>query len=271
LLGAELRSPTCRIWLVGGTQESAELAGFLIDDRLPCLVTVTTESARSLYPAAPTLEVWVGRLTADRIKMFLQEHFVGCILDASHPFAVDVSKLAIAAAQQLQIPYLRYERERWQAEGKGEPSGSFESFGAVLSGDILTGERVLLTVGYRALEQFQPWHDHATLFARILPSAIALEAAFAAGFTPDRLIAFRPPISAELELALWQQWQITLVVTKASGIAGGEAVKRQVAAALGVTLITIDRPAIEYPQQTSDLAIAAHFCRQSVNPQLNLL
>ena len=36
----------------------------------------------------------------------------------------------------------------------------------------------------------------------------------------DRIIAIRPPISRELEQALWQQWRISLVVTKASGQSG---------------------------------------------------
>jgi precorrin-6A/cobalt-precorrin-6A reductase len=81
----------------------------------------------------------------------------------------------------------------------------------------LQGQRVLLTIGYTPLHRFQSWHDRATLFARILPSAIALEAAFKAGFTPHNIICLRPPISADLEKALWRQWQISLVVTKASG------------------------------------------------------
>jgi precorrin-6A/cobalt-precorrin-6A reductase len=84
------------------------------------------------------------------------------------------------------------------------------------------GERTLLTLGYRQLRPFAPWQSQACLFARILPSLPALDGALAAGFTPERLIALRPPISAELETALWQQWQITQVITKASGPAGGE-------------------------------------------------
>jgi precorrin-6A/cobalt-precorrin-6A reductase len=81
----------------------------------------------------------------------------------------------------------------------------------------------------------------------------ALNAALAAGFTGDRLIALRPPISAELELALWKQWQISTVVTKASGTPGGEQTKRQLAHDLGIQLMMIARPVIHYPHQTSDV------------------
>jgi precorrin-6A/cobalt-precorrin-6A reductase len=70
-----------------------------------------------------------------------------------------------------------------------------------------------------------------------------------------------------LEKALWQQWDISLVVTKASGAAGGEAIKRQVAAELGIPLIVIARPVVEYPQQTSDLEAALEFCQTHLNNQ----
>ncbi len=135
----------------------------------------------------------------------------------------------------------------------------------MLSGSYLQGQRVFLTVGYKPLHLFQPWQERSTLFARILPSAIAIDAATAAGFTSERLICLRPPIAADLEKALWQQWKISLVVTKASGTPGGEHTKRNVAAALGIPIIVINRPVIEYPQQTSDFSVALEFCRHQLN------
>lgn len=279
-----------QIWLIGGTQESAELARSLAAQHIPCLISVTTEAARSLYPASPCLQVWVGRLQIESLPTLLQSHRIAAILDASHPFAVEISQLAIAVAGQRGIPYLRFERSRIDASGiagaglsressnvpirihnplvqEPERNFVFSTFQRLLATDVLVGQRVLLTVGYRSLQLFQPWQTMATLFARILPSTTALQAAIAAGFTPDRLIALRPPISAALEQALWQQWQISIVITKASGVAGGEDVKRQVATALGIPLVTIARPDIAYPQQTDDPAIALAFCLQICEDQ----
>lgn len=247
-----------QIWLIGGTQESAALAGAIAAQKLPCLITVTTEAARCLYPLAPTLAIWVGRLAASEVAAFLHAHSISAILDASHPFATEISQCAIAIAAQMKIPYLRFERLTTPTH---QPNPlAFPSFESLLSTNLLIGQRVLLTVGYRPLELLQPWQEKAILFARILPSIPALEAAIAAGFTPDRIIALRPPISVEMERALWQQWQVAVVVAKASGKAGGEDVKRQVAAELGIRLVIIERPPIAYPQQTSDLSVALQFC-----------
>ncbi len=246
---------TRRLWLVGGTTESVVIAS-AISCNISCLVSVTTVSARSLYPFTPNLQVWVGTLKPQELEEFLLLQNITAVLDASHPYAVEISLNAISATQKLQIPYLRYERPAIDDSSVINVA----SFETLLSSDYLSG-RVLLTIGYRALPLFQPWQEKATLFARILPSAKSLETALDSGFTADRLICMRPPISVELERSLWQQWGISLVVSKASGTAGGEDVKRLVAQQLNIPLILVDRPVVAYPQQTSDVTVALEFIK----------
>ncbi|MGB3695199.1 MAG: cobalt-precorrin-6A reductase [Spirulinaceae cyanobacterium] len=250
------------IWLIGGTSESAEVARSLVGKNIACLITVTTESARSLYPQLPYFEVVVGKLNQQEIKAFLRERSIKGIVDASHPYATEISQRAIAVASQQNLPYLRYERPSL-IENEGE--NRLANFATLLQGNYLTGQRVLLTVGYQALPLFQPWQNQATLFARILPSLESLQVALKAGFTNHRLIAIRPPLSRELEKALWQQWEISLVVTKASGKAGGEALKRSLSQELGIPLITIARPKVTYPQQTSYISEVSKFCQRLKN------
>ncbi|MCA1990612.1 MAG: cobalt-precorrin-6A reductase [Coleofasciculus sp. S288] len=259
-----LRNTGKRLWLIGGTTESVQIARSLTSISLPCTVSVTTLAARALYPKTPLLRIQVGRLDAEQLEQFLQEHQIAAILDASHPYAVEISQLAIRAASRRQIPYLRFERPVVTPQTDTQPIIFLDGFEALLAGDYLYQQRVLLTVGYKALHLFQNWQDKLTLFARILPSLASLEAATEAGFSSDRIIALRPPVSAELEKALWHHWDISLVVTKASGAAGGEDIKRAVAAELGIPLIVITRPVVDYPQQTSDLSVAVEFCRNFV-------
>ena len=253
-----------RLWLIGGTTESAALAQAIAKLELPCIVTVTTSAAQTLYPKIPTLQVWVGRLEGDRLKAFLQEQQIAAILDASHPYAVEISRMAIAAAASLNISYLRFERLAVDTPAETSPIILLDSFETLLAGNYLYKQRVLLTVGYKALPLFHQWQDRSTLFARILPAAMSLEVAIASGFSSERIIALRPPVTAELEKALWCHWNISVVITKASGVAGGEDIKRIVAAELGIPLIVISRPTVDYPQQTSDLSVALEFCQRHV-------
>jgi precorrin-6A/cobalt-precorrin-6A reductase len=252
-----------RIWLIGGTSESATIASAIAERNFTCIVTVTTSAARSLYLHSPTLAVEVADSKKCRSwATFCQQNQIAAIVDASHPYAEKISQSAIATARQLQIPYLRYERPQVHFPSSNDTAIVLDSFETLVKGDYLQGQRVLLTVGYQALPLFKPWQSRAVLYARLLPAVNSLEVALSAGFSSDRLIALRPPISAELEKALWQQWQISLVVTKASGAAGGEDVKRMVAAGLGIPLAIVARPKIFYPKQTHEIANVLAFCYQ---------
>ena len=251
---------TKNLWLIGGTSDSVAIA-LALKAHLSCMVTtVATETARSLYP--PEFQIEVGCLNAKQMQAFCQQKNIGAIVDASHPYAVEVSQNAIVTAQSLNIPYLRYERPLVESSVKTDRITVLYSFESLFAGNYLQGERVLLTVGCKALPLFKSWHERSRLWARILPKAESLQMALEAGFTRERLICLRPPISMELEIALWRQWRISLVVTKASGKAGGEEIKSQVAEKLDIPLIIISRPKVCYPQQTSCINKVVVFCSQ---------
>ncbi|QEQ01948.1 cobalt-precorrin-6A reductase [Thermosynechococcus sp. CL-1] len=239
---------TGAIWLIGGTQESRWIAQLIVCQGFPCWVSVTTAAACHLYDAHPLLSCHIERLTPERAREFIEQHSIRAVVDASHPFAVAISALAIAISQEFGLPYLRFERPAFPPV-----LGIYTDLPTLLQGNLLMGERVLLTLGVKHLAAFVPLQRQATLFARILPTTSALEAALAAGFDRQRLIAIFPPVSRELERALWQQWQITTVVTKASGTES-EQIKQAIARELGVKLITLQRPPMVYPRQTSDRA-----------------
>ena len=251
----------CVLWIIGGTGEAVELATALAAAQVPCLVTVTTAAARRSYSESAWLRVLVGGLDVATLGEFIQAQGIGAVLDVSHPFAVEISQGAIAATRALNLPYWRYERPYLEPAALPGPVRCVAGLEAVLTPEMLAGERVLLTLGYRWLHHFAPWQSKATLFARILPSPVALEAALSAKFTPDRLIALRPPIGAALEKALWQQWQITRVITKASGAPGGETTKRAIAEQLGISLIVLDRPHLLYPAVYHSQAEALAACQ----------
>jgi precorrin-6A/cobalt-precorrin-6A reductase len=200
----------------------------------------------------------VGRLTEREIPDFLQTENICAIVDASHPFAVQISQMAAQCSQQQNLPYLRFERPVLEVTDQVLEVPDLE---ALLQGNYLPQKRVLLTLGANWLPHFQPLQSQAVLFARILPQPESLQTAIAAGFTPDRLIALRPPISEDLERALWQQWRIETVITKASGTAGGEARKQQLAQQLGIQLIRIARPCPIQGDLTHDPQRVCQFCQ----------
>lgn len=250
-----------KIWLIGGTFESAEIVREILKKRWPCLISVTTKEAIDLYPQTPFLEVKVGSIDPDLLGNFLTAEQIIAVVDATHPHAATISSGAIAATTRAKIPYLRFERPEIPDRTNAI---ELDSFDTLLAGNYLQGERVLLTIGCNNLHSFKPWQQKATLFARILPYPRSVAVAIDAGFNSDRLVALRPPYSIELERGIWQHWQISTIVTKANGQTGGEDLKRALAAELGKTLIVIARPKVAYPQQTSHLSEVLAFCAAQI-------
>lgn len=271
-----------RIWLIGGTSESREVADRLSVAGLPWVATVTSDRARRLYAAWSEQPVWVGRLDPVCLVPWLTQAQIGAIVDASHPFAVEISRLAIATG----LPYLRYERSpvppdpativlpnfaallapEFAPESTPESApestpGSAPEFAP----NYLDGRRVLLTTGVKNLELVRPWLGRSHLWARILPTAASRQAAIAAGFPPDHLVPQQLPTTFAAERSLWQRLGIDTVVMKAAGAASGADLKQAVARSLGIRAIMIARPAIVYPAQTSDLGAIVPWLRRLQN------
>ncbi len=282
-------------WLIGGTSDSAAIARQLSALAIPYIVTVTTPSARKLYPT--NAQIWVGKLSPLLAQDFVRRYHVECIADASHPFASEISKCAIALSQKHSLPYLRYERPTLTNTPSSNQNSSttvcekptittVDSIDSLADSVLLKNQRVLFTIGYRHLEKFANLRPAAKLYARILPSPEAIAGALSAGFSAKEIVALRPPISLDLEIALWKQWNISCVVAKASGqlvtpaahssqktraqkadlysreSVSGESVKKQAALALGTHLILIDRPTVIYPHKTENLEEIIVFCQK---------
>ena len=249
------------IWLVGGTSESRAIAQQLTQQGLPWLVTVVSPTAARLYAGLPD-RIQSGALSPAGMQSLIRQHGIRAIVDASHPFATEISKQAMATG----LPYLRFERQATTLE---LPAESVPDLDTLLQPTYLENRRVLLTLGIKALHQFRPWQQRARLWARILPTAKAQ--AIQAGFAPEQLICDRSPTDALAEQALWQKLGVDTVITKASGGPGGVPVKLAAAKALGVRLLVIARPKLLYPQQTHNLERVIEFCLHALYPAIENL
>ena len=111
----------------------------------------------------------------------------------------------------------------------------------ILSGRPFGSDRILLTTGAKEAEAYADL-DMSRLFIRILPSEESRRACLRAGFPEDHIVSAMGPFSEEENLRLMRQLQITLLVTKESGRAGGFPEKLAAARRLGVRVLVIRRP-----------------------------
>lgn len=251
-----------RILLLSGTSEGPVLGRALLDAGLDVVATVTREEAvRHLFePLHGELTVEVQGFDAPGLRQYLGSG-VYAVLDATHPFAVQITRIARDVCAELGVPYVRYERPDWLP-----PEGTHlaETFAeaAVLVPKL--GNRIMLTIGANSLKYFAHLHGCLTMFARILPAAESLARAFAAGFTPDRVFCMRPPFSREFNRAFFAEYRTEVLVVKASGVAGGIVEKVEAAQQLGMSVLMIKRPSVESAAAVSRIAEAVALCRALV-------
>jgi precorrin-6A/cobalt-precorrin-6A reductase len=103
-----------------------------------------------------------------------------------------------------------------------------------------------------------------TLFARILPSPLSLEQALREGFTADRVLCLRPPFSTEFNRAIFHEYRVEVLVTKASGCEGGVVEKVTAARDLGMAVVMIRRPAETGLEAVSSVEAAVAQCRRGL-------
>ena len=230
-----------KVLLLSGTSEGPILARALLDAGYEVMATVTTEEGREhlFSQLQHTLTVQVGGFTESTLRTFLAQGGADLVLDATHPFAVRITQLASTVCAALQTPYVRYERPDW-----GPPQGTVfaDSYAAAAMLLPTLGSRVMLTIGARQLKYFAALHERLTLFARILPALNSLQQAFQAGFTQETVLCLRPPFSREFNRSILREYQVEVLVTKASGAAGGVVEKVMAAQDLGLTTLMIRRP-----------------------------
>jgi precorrin-6A/cobalt-precorrin-6A reductase len=141
-----------KVWLIGGTSDSATIAKILVESKIPLVITVTTATAQALY--VDPAEVVVGCMSLIEMRCFCQHHQIKVVVDASHPFATAVSQQAIALTTELNIPYLRYERHHYQPVSvKLQDSEVIEvaSFEHLLVGDYFNRSTSLVNCGVQRL------------------------------------------------------------------------------------------------------------------------
>jgi precorrin-6A/cobalt-precorrin-6A reductase len=221
--------------ILGGTTEASELGRALSSDRrFAATMSLAGRTRRPQIPAIPTriggfggVEGLVRHLTQNRIAL---------LIDATHPFATQMSANARAAARLSGTPLLTVLRPAWQPVD-GDHWILVDSMPAASEALGVTPRTVLLTIGQKDLAPFAAAPQHRYVLRSVDPPP------------PEALpplvtvISARGPFRLDDELRLLRDHGIELVVTKNSGGSATQA-KLAAARALGLPVIMLRRPLV---------------------------
>ena len=229
------------VLVFGGTTEGKQVAAWLGNTDYTFWYSTKTPVEVSL-PANGRYR-W-GALTGAALVDFCQQHRVGCVVHASHPFAEQLHATIAEASQRLGLPVLRFERhypERLTHPLVHYAADYEEVVGRLLAAGLAPA---LALSGVQTIGRLRGYWQHRPLFCRILPRVASVELARQAGFPPAHLITGWPGADLAKEVALIQRIGAQAVVTKESGESGFLSVKIAAALHAGVPIFIVRRPAL---------------------------
>lgn len=223
-----------KLLILGGTTEATALARAVSNAGICAVFSLAGRVAR---PARQPLPRRIGGFGGiDGLKQYLHDAGITHVVDATHPFAAQMSHHATAACVAADVPLVALTRPPWHAE-PGDLWHHVPNIAGAVQALDQPRLRIMLAVGRMHLAEFAPNPQHFYLLRLVDPPAAALP-------LPDSyVILSKGPFREAEDRALMVNHQIDLVVSKNAGGTGAYA-KIAAARSLGLPVIMIDRPAV---------------------------
>lgn len=197
------------------------------------LAAVLSYAGRTESPRAQPVPIRIGGFGgAEGLAAYLRAERIGRVIDATHPFAAQMSRNAVAASVATGVPLIALERPAWvpEAEDRWTRVPDIAAAAAALRGPA---ETVFLAIGRQHLAEFAGLPHHFLLRLVDPPQGLPL--------TNVTVDIARGPFDVASDRTLLLRHRISRIVAKNAGGAGAEA-KLIAARGLGLPIVMIDRP-----------------------------
>ena len=241
---------TRRALILGGTREARDLAWRVA--QMPGLEGVLSLAGRTSAPLETGLPTRVGGFGGvEGLSRYLVENQFDCVLDATHPFAAQISANTRAACASLGVPLAMLVRAPWRPQ-EGDRWNVVADNDAAAAALGEAPKRVFLTIGRLGLAAFRhaPQHDYLIR---------SIERPDTSELPPHaEVILARGPFACAEEIALMRERGIEMVVSKNSGGPLTYA-KIEAARALQIPVVMVAQPAREGVAVVDSLDAALDF------------
>ncbi len=229
------------ILVLAGTSEGRQTAVVLEKEGHKVIAATATAYGGELLRKEFRGEISTRPLNSEELMQLITARQIRRVVDATHPFAEEISANARAACRRAGIEYERLGRQGLGTENASGVIAADDVEEAVQLASGTTGN-IFLTVGSSKLEQYTRVLDPEKLIVRILPVLTSLEKCLTLGIPPKNIIAMQGPFDEDINRLLFLRYSAALVITKDSGFSGGTPEKINAARALCIPVILITRP-----------------------------
>jgi len=236
--------------IFGGTKDSRMIIDNLSDE-FDLLVSVATEQGATLIKTKSKnkLLIKVGKKNTIELKEMIKKNKGSVIVDATHPYATEISLNLMNIADELKCLYFRYERPKLEKDFEL----SFDTYEEIVKYLNKKSGNVLITSGSNNLHQFLNLDDFKRLVVRVIPTSKVIKKCEEIGLGMDQIIAVLGPHSKEFNEIIIKEKNIKYLVTKESGKIGGADNKLEAASKMGIEIISLKLPKLKYKNKYTDI------------------
>jgi precorrin-6A/cobalt-precorrin-6A reductase len=228
-----------RILVLGGTREALMIAHQLDEQHVYSLAGL------GKVPTDLTCTVRVGGFGgAEGLANFLRNEHIDLLLDATHPYAAQISTNAAIATQHTQIPYWALRRPSWQPQA-GDDWRDVSDWQNLI-GALADFRRPFFTLGREPLAHLDEIPASQFWTIRCLDAE--------PGNARANVIGARGPFQLDAERELFTENRFDVLISKNSGSVATEP-KLQIARELNIPVLILQRPPL--PPATREFASVA--------------
>ena len=234
------------LWLLTGTVEGHIFAKSLLKEGWKITVSVVSDRASIPYEKLNLEEILVGALITEQeiqdviLKARVNHNGFDCVIDLTHPFAINITGAISKVCRKLGQPFIRYERAIDNISNaflikKFTDLGNYE----------LTNKSILLALGVRHLKEALTIvrNSGAEVYARVLANPESIKMTLSSSIPEENFAVLNPLVSSDgkIEKALIRKWNIDGVVCRQSG-GKNEILWHQICSSMSINLWLLERP-----------------------------
>jgi precorrin-6A/cobalt-precorrin-6A reductase len=246
-----------RVLILGGTADANRLAQVVAND--PDIDPVLSYAGRTENPTPPPISWRVGGFGGiDGLKHYLVAEKIARVVDATHPFAAQMSAHTVAACAAAAVPLLALERPPWQRA----PEDRWIDIDNIATAPEALGaapRRAFLGIGRQYLDVFAGHPQHHYLVRLVDPPRAPLP------LRDAEVIVARGPFDRAGDRAMLTKFRADIIVAKNGG-GNSASAKIEAARELALPVVMVRRPFIPARETVETVAEVLRWLGHDTRP-----
>jgi len=239
------------VLLLAGSGEAARLAELLDAERIPAIASLAG-ATRDPNPL-PLATHRGGFGGAEGFRAFLQSRKITAVVDATHPFARQITDRSAQICAEIGMPYVQLLRPAWEPQSGDQ--WTMISDEAEAAQYVQPGQVVFLGTGRQTLMKFADLPASRIICRQIDPPTAPFP------FPNGEYLVGRPPFPVADEVALFRELKVDWLIVKNAG-GSASATKLTAARELGIPVLMLTRPLMPHAARVSNVDAALSWVRQ---------